>query len=144
MSLVKIGPKHQITIPKKVFESLHLEVGDFLEIIVREGKGVFTPKQITQKAPVPKLIEKEQKLLQTAKTKIERIQSDLQNSTGLSAEEIEVAVKVGLIDAEQKWWWTEEWQKGEREAENDRREGRLSKPTNNADDFFDSLDSAIA
>jgi len=28
-----------------------------------------------------------------------------------------LAARVGLIDPEQMWWWQEDWQKGEREVE---------------------------
>lgn len=31
MAAVRIGPKHQVTIPKEVFEALKLDEGDFLE-----------------------------------------------------------------------------------------------------------------
>ena len=31
MGLTKIGPKHQVTIPKTVFERLKLDVGDYLD-----------------------------------------------------------------------------------------------------------------
>ena len=31
MPAVRIGPKHQVTIPKEVFEALNLDVGDFLD-----------------------------------------------------------------------------------------------------------------
>jgi len=33
-----------------------------------------------------------------------------------------------LIDADQAWFWSPEWQKGEREAEEDIRAGRLAGP----------------
>jgi len=33
-----------------------------------------------------------------------------------------------LVPASQEWFWTEEWQKGEREADEDIREGRISEP----------------
>lgn len=32
VATTKIGPKHQVTIPKSVFEALHLEVGDILDV----------------------------------------------------------------------------------------------------------------
>ena len=44
---------------------------------------------------------------------------------GLTREEVTVAAKAGLIEPDQQYWWTEEWQKGEREAEADRRAGRV-------------------
>jgi AbrB family looped-hinge helix DNA binding protein len=38
----------------------------------------------------------------------------------------EIILKVKkLIDKDQAWFWTERWQQGEREAEEDIREGRL-------------------
>jgi AbrB family looped-hinge helix DNA binding protein len=39
-----------------------------------------------------------------------------------------------LIDADQAWFWTREWQKGEAQAEADIREGRLSGPFKSVDD----------
>lgn len=32
-----------------------------------------------------------------------------------------------MIDSDQTWFWTKEWQKGEREASEDIREGRVTK-----------------
>jgi AbrB family looped-hinge helix DNA binding protein len=40
-----------------------------------------------------------------------------------------------LIDADQAWFWTREWQEGEREAENDIREGRIEGPFGSADEL---------
>jgi len=49
MSAIKIGPKHQITIPKEVFNSLRLEVGDFLETRVEDNAIVLIPKKLVSK-----------------------------------------------------------------------------------------------
>ena len=49
MPAVKIGPKHQVTIPKDVFDSLHLEVGDFLEPQVKDNTIVLVPKKLVAK-----------------------------------------------------------------------------------------------
>lgn len=124
MGTTKIGPKHQITIPKDVFERLHLEVGDVLETEVQQGKLVLVPKKLMEKAPAPKLTAKEQKLLARAREKIKRIRQDLASAQGLTAAEADVAAKVWLIAHDQRWWWTEQWQKGEREAERDLRASR--------------------
>lgn len=51
MAILKIGPKHQVTIPKEIFKKLSLEVGDVLEATVR-GKTIYLVPQ--------KLIPKEQ------------------------------------------------------------------------------------
>ncbi len=126
MPAVRIGPKHQVTIPKQVFKDLKLDVGDFLDAAADGGRIVLTPKRLTAKAPAPGLSSAEQKLLSRAKAKIERIQADLLRARGLTREEARVAAKAGLIDAAQMYWWTEEWQKGERAAEADRRAGRVT------------------
>ena len=39
-----------------------------------------------------------------------------------------VMIPKRLIDASQAWFWTREWQEGEREADEDIRAGRLSGP----------------
>jgi AbrB family looped-hinge helix DNA binding protein len=44
-----------------------------------------------------------------------------------------------LVDASQAWFWTEEWQAGERRASEDIRTGKTS-PSTNANEFLDSLD----
>lgn len=126
MPLVKIGPKHQITIPIEVFDKLDLEVGDVLEVAAQAGKGIFIPKRLVPKTPAPMLSAKEQKVLALAKKKIAAIQKDLKNSKGLTREEADVAAKVGLINSDQKWWWLESWQEGEREAERDIEAGRVT------------------
>ncbi len=117
MSLAKIGPKHQVTIPKDVFEKLHLEVGDILDTEIQGGKIVLVPKRLMEKAPVPKLSAKEQKLLARARQKIGRIRQDLASAQGLTQKEADTAARVGVIAWDQRWWWTEEWQRGERAAE---------------------------
>ena len=127
MPIVKIGPKHQVTIPKEVFDKLHLKPGDILEAIAQGGKIIMIPRQLTVKAPAPSLSKREQEILLKAKEKIEKIQNNLLNSQGLTKEEIKVACKVGLIDEDQAWWWTEEWQKKEREAEKDIKRGRVKR-----------------
>ncbi len=127
MPIVKIGPKHQVTIPKEVFNQLHLKPGDFLEAITQGGKIIMVPRQLAAKAPAPSLTKKQQEILSQAKEKIEQIQKDILHSQGLNKEEIKVACKVGLIDPDQAWWWTEEWQKKEREAEKDVKEGKVKK-----------------
>ena len=49
MAAVKIGPKHQITIPREVFDSLHLEVGDFLDTRIKDSAIVLIPKKLVAK-----------------------------------------------------------------------------------------------
>lgn len=124
MSLVKIGPRHQITIPKEVFDELDLEAGGVLEMMTQQGRAVLIPQQLTAKAPTLKLSETEQKLLASARHKIAAINRDMLKSVGLTREEADAAAKAGLIDPDQKYWWLEDWQEGERQAERDFAEGR--------------------
>ncbi len=77
--------------------------------------------------------------LAIARNKINKINRDILNSVGLTQDEIKVAVEAGLIDEDQAYFWTEEWQKGMRESERDIREGRVT-GFDNADDFFRHLD----
>lgn len=46
-----------------------------------------------------------------------------------------------LIDSDQAWFWTKEWQKGEKEADEDIKKGRVYGPFNNARDLLKSLKS---
>jgi len=49
MPIVKIGLKHQITIPKEVFNSLNLEVGEFLDTRIKDNTLVLIPKKLVAK-----------------------------------------------------------------------------------------------
>ena len=125
MPAVRLGPKHQVTIPQPVRAALNLSAGDFLDAAAEGGRIVLTPLQLSAKAPAPRLTASEQKVLLRARTKIELLRKDLVRVKGLTREEVTVAAKAGLIAPDQQYWWTEEWQKGEREAEADRRAGRV-------------------
>ena len=46
-----------------------------------------------------------------------------------------------LIDKDQAWFWTEEWQEGEREASEDIREGRISRPFKSVEELDKHLDN---
>ncbi len=46
-----------------------------------------------------------------------------------------------LIDADQAWFWSPEWQAGEREAEEDIRAGRVSGPFRSVDELRKHLGS---
>jgi len=46
MDAVKIGPKHQITIPVAVFRKLRLDAGDFLEVETMDEAIVLVPRKL--------------------------------------------------------------------------------------------------
>jgi AbrB family looped-hinge helix DNA binding protein len=91
-STTRIGPKHQITIPKDIFERLHLEVGDFMDAGIKNNAIVLIPKK--------------------------------------------------LIPKDQAWFWTEEWQKKEREADEAISRGELFGPFSNMKDALKALKKA--
>lgn len=43
---VKIGTSRQVVIPKKAHDQLGLEPGDYLDVELKEGKLIFTPKTL--------------------------------------------------------------------------------------------------
>ena len=45
-SIVKIMHRRQITLPKELFDSLHLNVGDYLEVKLNNGKLGYVPNQL--------------------------------------------------------------------------------------------------
>jgi len=142
--LVRLGPKNQVTIPKSIAISLQIEVGDVLEPSVKNGKVIFTPKRLVEKAPAPKLTTREQILLVSAKKKILAINKNIRTAKGLTETETKVAAKAGLIDPEQCWWWKEKWQKGERESATDFENGRVSGPFHNSEELLTHLRSLKA
>ena len=119
MSTVRIGPNRQVTIPQDILEKLEVGVGDSLQADVEEGKLVLTPKS------APALAPEEEKLLQQAKRKIAGVRKDLARSRGLTNAEADIAVRARLIRSDQRWWWMEGWQAGERQAERDIKAGRV-------------------
>lgn len=139
MAATKVGPKHQVTIPRDVFDTLKLEVGDLLEAGVDQGKIVLVPKRLADKAPAVALTAQEQRLATSARKKIAQIRKDLVRSKGLTLGEANVAADAGLIAHDQIWWWTEEWQKGEREVEAGLKAGKTIGSFTNADELIASL-----
>lgn len=66
MSVVKVRPRRQVTIPKEIFNKLHLEEGDFIEAKAEDQKIVLVPKKLVTKANVIPLSKEEQKILKKA------------------------------------------------------------------------------
>lgn len=141
MSVVKVRPRRQVTIPKDIFSKLHLEEGDFMEAKAEDQKIILVPKKLVTKTGIVPLSKGEQKLLKKTQAKIEKIKQDMVHSKGLSNEELAVAVKVGMIDPDQAWWWTEEWQKGEREAQKEINEDNLLGPFSTVEQFKIAIES---
>src|SRR4030067_3260385 len=141
MSVVKVRLRRQVTIPKEIFNKLHLEEGDFIEAKAEDQRIVLVPKKLVTKTDVIPLAKEEQKILKKTRAKIEKIKQDMAHSKGLVEEEIAVAVKVGLIDHDQAWWWSEERQKDEREAHKEINEGKNLGPFRTTGKFKTAIES---
>lgn len=42
----RIGQRRQVVIPKRVYDALHLQEGDFLEMTVERGRLAIRPKRL--------------------------------------------------------------------------------------------------
>jgi AbrB family looped-hinge helix DNA binding protein len=89
MSLIRLRPKGQLTLPDSIRRLAHLDEGDILEVTVEDAGIVLRAKK--------------------------------------------------LVEADQAWFWTEAWQRGERQASRDILGGRVS-PPQGANEFVDSLE----
>ena len=85
MLLAKITRNYQVSIPKRVRESLGLREGDYVEVQERDGEIVMVPKR--------------------------------------------------LIDADQAWFWSPEWQKGEQAVDEELRARRVLGPFKNVEEM---------
>lgn len=59
MSAVKVGASRQVIIPKKVYEELGLAAGDYLDVRVRDGNLLMSPKTLVDKPSQPPRREEE-------------------------------------------------------------------------------------
>lgn len=72
---------------------------------------------------------------------IDSIRQKLKHRSGLTPEELRIATQAGLIDWEQRYFWTPEWQAGENEADEDERSGRISGPFQTVEEALKHLHS---
>jgi AbrB family looped-hinge helix DNA binding protein len=57
MAAVKIGASRQIVIPKKACQELALGAGDYLDVVVKDGSLVMTPKTLVDKRLVERSLD---------------------------------------------------------------------------------------
>lgn len=135
--------KAGIVIPRELlggfeeFEEAEVVRGNGKVVVILKVKNAVLRKKIIEKRSAPK--RNEQTVLASAQKKIAAINQNLRTAKGLTETETRAAAKAGLIDEEQRWWWTETWQKKEREVENDIAHGRVSKPVNSAGELIAHL-----
>ena len=80
MPTTRISSKHQITIPKEVFESANLKVGDILDATFDNGKVILAPKWLADKAPAARLSGKTGRAL--SRKYMKSIRSSVQSARG--------------------------------------------------------------
>lgn len=114
-----------------------------IESDIKDGHGVIIPQRVVPATPAAKLSTKERRMVAKVRSKVKAIQQDLKSSTGLTSAEADVAAKVDLINPEQKWWWLESWQEGEREAQRDIEAGRVSGPFETAEEYLAYLHQQV-
>lgn len=68
MPIVKVMKHRQVAIPKKLFEQLRLEVGDYLEVKIQNGQLVYSPQEVLPRQ-VERDIEKAFEEIKAGKTK---------------------------------------------------------------------------
>ena len=57
MPAVKIGTSRQVVIPKKIHDEIGLGPGDYLDVELRDGKVILTPKKLVDKSIEERLKE---------------------------------------------------------------------------------------
>ena len=136
MPLRKVRKFYQVSLPAQLSKKLGIAEGDYVEMEETAEGILVKPVTVSKRVPVARLTPGEQRLLERARGKIDKINADMISAKGLTKAEARVAAKAGLIAPDQAWWWLEPWQKKEREAEADIRSGRVIGP-------FDTLEEAL-
>lgn len=151
MPKTKVSADQNIKLPKSILGKYRLKTGDILTIRIMRGSILLTPDKLQNGKNKPQKtsglsrsnLKREQTQLESAKRKIAAINQNLRTAKGLTETETEVATKAGLIDPDQRWWWTEEWQKGERKAQRDIDAGRVSKVYDDIDEALQALKGGV-
>ena len=124
---VNITSEGHIPLEPEVLASVYMRAGDEVEIEpVTRGVLLIRAKSLAQ----------EEARLAQIRQKMARIQDDLAAAEGLTLDEILLAAQYNLIDPEQGYWWSEEWQAGEREVVQEKETEQMA--------AFGSVDALLA
>ncbi len=129
MAVVKVNITGEGHIPlgPEVLARVYMRAGDEVEIEpVTRGVLLIKSRSLAQ----------EEARLSQVRRKMARIRDNLAAAEGLTLDEILLAAQYNLIDPEQGYWWSEEWQAGEREVEQERETGQVA--------AFESVDALLA
>lgn len=132
LQVVKAKFTHGIFTPLK---PLKLQEGEEVVILlIGQDQGQHASKMGT----VTKKRDRKQKRV----SKLAAIKRKMNARTGLNKAERRIAIKAGLIDKDQEWFWTPEWQKKEREGDEDLKKGRYQE-FSSIDDLFNDLENSL-
>lgn len=123
--LRKVRKFYQVSLPARLSRKFGIAEGEYVQMQESREGILVKPVALIERPPIARLTPKEQSLLLRVKAKIAKIKKDITAAKGLTEEEAQIALKVCLIDSGQAWWWLESWQKGEREAEEDIKRGKV-------------------
>ncbi len=103
----------KVKLPAELSKRLKIKAGVILRIEIFGNHLILRPTKQRKSFPSASAILKVQK-------KIAQINNKRARAKGLTKAEAEVAIKAGLIDKKQAWFWSMPWQKMEREADRSR------------------------
>lgn len=103
----------KVKLPAELSKRLKIKAGVILRIEISGNQLILRPATRRKNDPSASAILKVQK-------KITKINNKNVRAQGLTKAELEVAIKAGLIDKKQAWFWSSSWQKMEREADRSR------------------------
>ncbi len=129
MTIVKVNITNEGHIPigPEVLARVYMQAGDEVEIEpVTRGVLLIKSRSLAQ----------EETRLAQVKQKMARIRDDLAAAEGLTLDELLLAAQYNLIDPDQGYWWSEEWQAGEREVEQEKETGQVM--------AFENVDALLA
>lgn len=103
----------KVKLPADLSKRLKIKAGVILHIEISGNQLILRPATRRSNFPSASAILKVQK-------KIAQINGKYARAQGLTKAELEVAIKAGLIDKKQAWFWSIPWQMMEREADRSR------------------------
>jgi len=113
LNLQTVDQNLKVKLPVTFLTRMKIRVGATLHTEIVGDRLILRPVSRRKNYPSTDAILKVQK-------KIERINKKAARATGLTKPELEIAIKAGLIDKKQAWFWTIGWQKMERAADRSR------------------------
>ncbi len=114
MTAIQTVDRHlKIKLPAELSKRLKVKAGVILRIEISGNQLILRPAAQRKDFPSLSAINKVQK-------KIAQINGKNARAKGLTKTELEIALKAGLIDKKQAWFWSVPWQKMEREADRSR------------------------